>query len=249
MFLRPILYSCLFLLFSALQAVTNLVSSLAKKLILNSPIQAKSEFIWYPLKFVNRKAEFCAESGLARRNQVFYLFYAICFTGLKSEWSHISQLTAFSFSENTNHPVRERPPTPPPLQPPLPKSFDSHAQRLKTTFPQFLHSSELPHHHFSRHQCNNSSLPDRHIDSSARELCEAVSRAEVWTQRSMQGLRRHARKLLAATEAEERRLRARLLSLQNEMAVMDETDQNDNSTPREQVKDPRNQGRVGRWTI
>ena len=65
----------------------------------------------------------------------------------------------------------------------------------------------------------------------------------------MQGLRRHARKLLAATEAEERRLRARLLSLQNEMAVMDETDQNDNSTPREQVKDPRNQGRVGRWTI
>ena len=61
----------------------------------------------------------------------------------------------------------------------------------------------------------------------------------------MQGLRLHARQLLAATEEEERRLRARLASLQNEMGIVNETERSHYDTPGEHHdEDTRDQGQV-----
>ncbi|KAM7532923.1 hypothetical protein Aperf_G00000126283 [Anoplocephala perfoliata] len=106
----------------------------------------------------------------------------------------------------------QRSPTPPPLlSPPLVLPHRS------TSVPIFAHSSEFHEHRDNNSSCNNGS-GGGHVDITALELYEAVSRAEMWTQHSVQGLQEHTRSLLAATEAEERRLRARLAMLQNEMA-------------------------------
>ncbi|KAL5111498.1 hypothetical protein TcWFU_002018 [Taenia crassiceps] len=118
-----------------------------------------------------------------------------------------------------DRPTRERQPTPPPV----------HSYRRKTPSPQFLHPAELAHNHGKLEivQCNNHSLSSSRVDLSTWELCEAVTRAEMWTQRSMKGLREHAQSLLAATEAEERRLRERLASLQSQMMISVETERSE----------------------
>uniref|UniRef100_A0A915EYP0 ALMS motif domain-containing protein n=1 Tax=Echinococcus canadensis TaxID=519352 RepID=A0A915EYP0_9CEST len=131
-----------------------------------------------------------------------------------------------------DHPARERQPTPPPSPLPLQTSSQAHLSHIKCPVPQFLHSTELAHNFEKPEvvQCNNHSLSGSHVDLSTRELCEAVTRAEMWTQRSMKGLREHTRSLLAATEAEERRLRARLASLQNQMMMAVETERSKESS-------------------
>ncbi|EUB59012.1 hypothetical protein EGR_06128 [Echinococcus granulosus] len=131
-----------------------------------------------------------------------------------------------------DHPARERQPTPPPSPLPLQTSSQAHLSHVKCPVPQFLHSTELAHNFEKPEvvQCNNHSLSGSHVDLSTRELCEAVTRAEMWTQRSMRGLREHTRSLLAATEAEERRLRARLASLQNQMMLAVETERSKESS-------------------
>ncbi|KAL5962541.1 hypothetical protein TSMEX_009732, partial [Taenia solium] len=131
-----------------------------------------------------------------------------------------------------DRPARERQPTPPPSPLPLPTASQVYSYRKKTPVPQFLHSMELIHDHgkLQAVQCNNHSLSSSRVDLSTRELCEAVTRAEMWTQRSMKGLREHARSLLAATEAEERRLRARLASLQSQMMMTVETERSGESS-------------------
>ncbi|VDM26547.1 unnamed protein product [Hydatigera taeniaeformis] len=123
----------------------------------------------------------------------------------------------------------------------MPRSTSSqvYLHRRKTPIPQFLHSAELAHNYekFGAVQCNNHSLSSSRVDLSTQELCEAVTRAEMWTQRSMRGLREHARSVLAATEAEERRLRARLASLQNQMTMAVETQQSEESSESASITD------------
>ncbi|CDS35760.1 hypothetical protein EmuJ_001170800 [Echinococcus multilocularis] len=159
-----------------------------------------------------------------------------------------------------DHPARERQPTPPPSPLPLQTSSQAHLSHIKCPVPQFLHSTELAHNFEKPEvvQCNNHSLSGSHVDLSTRELCEAVARAEMWTQRSMKGLREHTRSLLAATEAEERRLRARLASLQNQMMMAVETERSkessestsicENTAVERQEGDLRNQEQVDQVT-
>lgn len=79
----------------------------------------------------------------------------------------------------------------------------------------------------------------------------------MWTRRSMKGLREHARSLLAATEEEERRLRARLASLQSQMMMAVGTEQSEESSESTSISgnpavelrkgDQRPQEQVGFW--
>ncbi|VDK39738.1 unnamed protein product, partial [Taenia asiatica] len=138
-----------------------------------------------------------------------------------------------------DRPARERQPTPPPSPLPLPTASQVYSYRKKTPVPQFLHPTELIHDYgkLQAVQCNNHSLSSSRVDLSTRELCEAVTRAEMWTQRSMKGLREHARSLLAATEEEERRLRARLASLQSQMMMAVETERSGESSEATSISD------------